>query len=212
MDPNSADTLLLLSNCYLISGQVPAARPLIDRLLAVDPLTPLGHCLPGYADAMEGNPAAALAPYRRMFQMDPGNPMGRLFYVWALVLNRRRDEIGPIVEGFPAETRDSVPARLASFLAHALAGNRREAKGALTPEIETIATSTDVFPRLLAQGYALVGEVERALHWLAVAVDRGFINHPFLARHDPFFESLRSDPRFRELMETVRGRWKGFEA
>jgi hypothetical protein len=108
--------------------------------------------------------------------------------------------------------RDSVPARLASFLAHALAGNRREASGALTREIEAIATATDVFPRLLAQGYALAGEAEKALHWLTIAVDRGFINFPFLARHDPFFEGLRNDPRFRKLMETVRGRWEGFRA
>jgi TolB-like protein len=212
IDPNSADTLLLLSNCYLISGRVSVARPLIDRLLAVDPLTPLSHCLPGYADAMDGNLAAAIPPYRRMFEMDPGNPMGRLFYVWALVLNRRSDAIGAIVEAFPVETRESVPARLAFFLAHALAGDRGGVSAALTPEIEAIATATDVFPRLLAQGYALAGEPERALHWLAIAVDRGFINHPFLARHDPFFESLRSHPGFQDLMETVRERWERFEA
>ena len=30
------------------------------------------------------------------------------------------------------------------------------------------------------------------MHWLTIAVDRGFINHPFLARHDPCFETLRS--------------------
>jgi hypothetical protein len=52
---------------------------------------------------------------------------------------------------------------------------------------------------------------ERALHWLAIAVDRGFINHPFLARHDPFFESLRGDPRFQQLMETVQDRWERFQ-
>jgi TolB-like protein len=211
IDPNSADTLLLLSNCYLISGKVSIARPLIDRLLAVDPLTPLSHCLPGYADAMDGNLAAAVEPYRRMFEMDPGNPMGRLFYVWALAMNRRMDAIGPIVEAFPAETRSSVPARLAFFLAQALAGNGPTASAVLTPEIEAIATATDVFPRLLAQGYALAGESERALHWLAIAVDRGFINHPFLARHDPFFESIRNDPRFQKLMETVSKRWESFE-
>ena len=141
---------------------------------------------------MDGNLAAAVEPYRRMFEMDPGNPMGRLFYVWALALNRRMDAIGAIVEAFPLETKDSVPARLALFLAQALAGNRAAASAVLTPEIEAIATATDLFPRLLAQGYALAGESERALHWLAIAVDRGFINHPFLARHDPFFGSIRT--------------------
>ena len=211
IDPNHADTLLLLSNCYLISGRVSVARPLIERLLAVDPLTPLSRCLPGYADVMDGHLAAAVEPYRQMFEMDPGNPMARLFYVWVLAVNRRTDEIGAIVNAFPAEARSTVPAQLAFFLAHAVAGNRRAASAALTPEIEAMATATDLFPRVLAQGYALAGMAERALHWLAIAVDRGFINHPFLARHDPFFESLRSDPRFQQLMETVRERWERFQ-
>lgn len=212
IEPNNADTLLLLSNCYLISGRVSVARPLIDRILAVDPLTPLSRCMPGYADALEGHLAAALEPYRQMFEMDPGNPMARLFYVWALALNRRTEEIGAIVQAFPAEARDSLPARLALFLGHAAAGSRAEAQAALTPDIDAAATATDFFPRLLAQGYALAGRPERALQCLAIAVDRGFINHPYLARHDPFLESLRGDPRFQRLLEAVHDRWQRFEA
>ncbi len=211
IDPSNADTLLLLSNCYLISGRVSAARPLIGRLLAVDPLTPLCRCLPGWADALDGRLAAAVEPYRQMLEMDPGNPMARLFYVWALALNRRTEAIGAICEGFPAEARDGVPARLALFLARAVAGSSGDALSALTPEIEAAATATDVFARVLAQGYAVAGVPERALHWLAIAVGRGFINHPFLARYDPFFESLRSDPRFQQILETVRDRWERFE-
>jgi len=211
IDANSADTLSLLVNCYLISGKVSIARPLIGHLLAVDPLTPVSRCVPGWADALDGNLAAAVEPYRQMFEMDPGNPMARLFYVWVLALNRRTDAIGAIVEGFPPEERDALPARLAFFLAHALAGNSRDACASLTPEIEATATATDMFPRFLAQGYALSGLPERALHWLTIAVDRGFINYPFLARHDPFFETLRSDPRFLRLMETVHERWERFE-
>jgi tetratricopeptide (TPR) repeat protein len=212
IDPNSADTLLLLANCYLISGRVSVARPFIARILAVDPLTPVSRCMPAFADLLEGNFAAAVAPYRQMFEMDPANPMARLFYIWVLVLNRRADAARPILETFPPELRDTVPARIAFFLAHAVAGDRKKAESALTREIEAVASATDVFPRFLAQGFALVGMPERALHWLEIAVDRGFINHPFLTRHDPFFRSLRKDPRFVRLMEIVRGRWEKFEA
>ena len=66
LEPNNSETLLLLCNCYLISGRVAAARPLLTRLLAVDPLTPITRCMPGFADIMEGNLEAAVDPYRQM--------------------------------------------------------------------------------------------------------------------------------------------------
>lgn len=209
-EPNNADTLLLLINCYLISGKVPAARPLIERLLAVDPLTPLTRCMPAFADAMDGNFATTLDPYRQMSDMDPGNPMARLFFIWALALNDRADEIDAVLEEFPSEVRETVPARLAFFLARALEGNAGDAHAAVTEEIQEVATAGDVFPRILAQGYAVAGMPDRALHWLAIAVDRGFINYPFLARHDPFLKGIRGEPRFQKLLETVRERWEKF--
>lgn len=211
IDGNNADTLLLLSNCYLISGRVPAARPLIARLLAVDPLTPVTRCMPAWAGILEGDFAAAVEPYRQVFEMDPSNPMTRLFYLWVLVLNRRHTEIGAILDGFPPEVCGTMPARISFFLAHAAVGRRREAEAALTPEIETVATATDVFPRFLAQGFALAGMPDPAMHWLEVAVERGFINYPFLARYDPFFETLRSRPRFEQLLAIVHDRWERFE-
>ena len=210
-EPSNADTLLLLVNCYLISGQVAAARPLIERLLAVDPLTPVSRCMPAFADVMEGNFAAAVEPYRQMHEMDPGNPMARLFYIWVLVLNRHTDTVWSLLKTFPPELRETVPARLAFFLAHALAGNVQEAQAVMTGEIAAVAAAADVFPRFIAQAYALAGMPEQALSWLAIAVDRGFINYPFLAEHDPFFEPLRSQPRFQQLMATVRDRWERFE-
>jgi TolB-like protein len=212
IDPNDADTLLLLCNCYLISGKVSATRPLIGRLQILDPLTPLTRCLPGFADASEGNLRSAIEPYRQMFEMDPGNPMARLFYLWVLALNGRQDAVATVLEGFSLGERDTVPARLAQFLAHALFHRQRDALAAVTPDIEAVATASDVFARFLAEGYAVAGAPERAIHWLAIAVDRGFINYPFLARYDPCFETLRSDPRFQRLLEAVRERWLRFEA
>jgi hypothetical protein len=144
--------------------------------------------------------------------MDPGNPMARLFYVWVLILNRRTDAIGAILETFPGEVRDTVPARLAFLLAYALSGNAHAVHASVTPDIEAVATATDLFSRMLAQGYALAGMPDRALYWLDIAIGRGFISYPFLARYDPFTETLRTDPRFLQLMEIARDRWERFEA
>jgi non-specific serine/threonine protein kinase len=212
IDANSADALLLLTNCYLISGQVSAARPLIERSLLLDPLNPVTRCMPGFAALLEGNVAAAVEPYRQMCEMDPGNPMGRLFYVGVLVLNRCTDAAREVAEAFPPEVRGSVPARIACFLARALGGDEGSREVVQTEEIERLATAADVFPRMIAQGYALARMPEYALRWLALAVHRGFINYPFLAQHDPCFANLRGLPQFQQLMEIVRDRWKRFEA
>ena len=211
LDPNNADTLLLLSNCYLISGKVSLARPLLARLTSVDPLMPLARCLPGYADLLEGNFAAAADPYRQMFEMDPSNPMARLFYAWVLLLNHRHGEAEAVARSSSPEVHGSVPARVALFLSHASAGEREHAVTLVTQDIEAVATATDVFPRFLAHGYAIAGFPERAIDWLTIAVDRGFINYPFLSRYDPCFEILKHRPRFHDLLDIVRERWQRFE-
>jgi TolB-like protein len=211
IEPNNADTLLLLSNCYLISGRVSSARPLVTRLLAVDPLTPVTRCMPAWADILDGKFAAALEPYRKMVEMDPSNPMARLFYTWVLVINHMEHDVGALVDECPSDVRDTVPARIAFFLAFALAGKHGEAQAVLTPQVEAAARATDVFARFLAHGFALAGMAEPAMRWLEVAVDRGFINYPFLARHDPVFRLLRSEARFERLLEVVRDRWERFE-
>jgi TolB-like protein len=211
LDPNNSDTLLLLCNCFLISGRVSAARPLLVRLLAVDPLTPITRCMPGFAAMMEGDLEATLGPYRQMFEMDTSNPMARLFFAWALILNRRYDELNALLKSFPPDQRDTLPARLSYFLANAATGHPHEAEAELTPQIEAIARATDVFPRFLAEGFALAGVPECAIQWLQVAIDRGFINYPFLSQHDPAFEALRGDSAFKALLETAKHRWERFE-
>ena len=121
-EPYNADTLLLLCNCYIISGRVAAARPLLQRLASVDPLTPVSLCMPAFADIMEGKFARALKPYRQMFELDTANPLGRLFYVWVLILNRRPRQAVALVQASPPDVQDSLAGWVMRLLAAALAG------------------------------------------------------------------------------------------
>jgi TolB-like protein/thioredoxin-like negative regulator of GroEL len=211
-EPHNADALLLLCNCYLVSGRVPAARPLLARLARVDPLTPLSQCMPAFADIMEGEFARALRPYRQMFEMDPANPLGRLFYVWVLLLNGRTRQARALTDACPADVHDTLAAQLMRLLVVAAAGSLSDAQARLSPELEAAASATDMFPRMLAQGFALAGRGAPALHWLQCAIERGFINYPYLARHDPTFRTLRQDAGFKRLLALARTRWEAFAA
>jgi TolB-like protein/Flp pilus assembly protein TadD len=211
LEPGNADTLLLLANCYLISGRLEAAHPLIARLSALDPLTPITRCMPAWADVLEGRFAAAVAPYSEMFALDPANPMARLFYTWVLLLAGQAAEARALVAAFPAELTESVPARIARFVVLMHDGAPDEAQALLSPATQAAAAASEVFARLIAQGYAWGGHAAPALQWLRSAADRGFINHPFLVRHDPCFARLRHTAEFAALAADIHERWRRFE-
>ena len=57
-------------------------------------------------------------------------------------------------------------------------------------------------PALIAGNYALLGEKDRAFHWLEKAYGEksGFLNY---IKSDPNFDSLRSDPRYADLLKRM---------
>jgi non-specific serine/threonine protein kinase len=57
----------------------------------------------------------------------------------------------------------------------------------------------------------LLDEKKEALDWLENAVDRGFINYPFISKHDSLLANIRGEERFRKLMERVKKEWEEFE-
>ena len=211
-DPDNADALSILSNCYLISGLVDRARPLAERFRAVDPLNPLSHALRGYADMLEGHTETAVVAYREMLEMDPSSPMARLFYGMNLVRAGRLGEAGAVLGGFGADVQESLGARLGTCLRAAANGTTHEDLARLADEFTSAAAISDMFARFLAWCYAQLGDRERAVYWLRVAADRGFINYPFLAEHDVLLTKIRDDPSFQAFLPTVRERWERFGA
>jgi len=82
----------------------------------------------------------------------------------------------------------------------------------VTEDLERTARRDPEWSILMAGIHALVGLEEEALDWLSNAVDRGFINYPFIAEHDPWLESIRGEPRFRDIAARAKYEWEHFEA
>jgi eukaryotic-like serine/threonine-protein kinase len=53
-----------------------------------------------------------------------------------------------------------------------------------------------------------MGRTHDAIEWTRIAINRGFINFPFLSIYDPFLASVRGDRRFQTLMDELRPRWE----
>lgn len=63
----------------------------------------------------------------------------------------------------------------------------------------------------MAECDALIGEKDEAITSLEYAVNLGSVNYPFFSEIDPFLKNIRSEKRFKKLMERVKQEWENFE-
>jgi tetratricopeptide (TPR) repeat protein len=94
---------------------------------------------------------------------------------------------------------------------YAYEGDKKKAQEALNNELKNYLWQDPEFPWLGAGIYSLMNEKDEALRWLEHAINRGWINYPLFNEQDPFYENIRGEKRFKELMERIRPLWENFE-
>jgi TolB-like protein/class 3 adenylate cyclase/tetratricopeptide (TPR) repeat protein len=212
-DPNDTDALLWLSLVLGFAGRPEAARPLVQRLLAIDPLTPFYQMLPGFLALMEGRLAEAIEPFRRSAQIDPGNPIVRLTYGQIMAMNGRSADAAQIFEQLAHDMPDTLFAQLGVFYRLALAGRREEALAVMTEEHKAAAWQDMEYSWCVAQCHAIIGDDAEAVRWLRnAAIAQNFSNYPLLAERDPLLARLRDTPAFVELAREIRRKWEAVES
>lgn len=197
IEPNDPDCLTLLANCLCIHGMQAMAGPYIDRVLEIDPLTPINHCLPGWVDSLDGDFRSAELAYRKMLEMDSGNPVARLFYVWILAANDRFEEAAEVTAAYPEPLVSSLPARIARCFVS------KDAFLDLSPEAERIAEQAEMLSRLIAEAAAFHGDEALAARWLQQALSCGFGNRAYLERHSPFFRNVRESGQVQKIIQSL---------
>lgn len=210
-DPSDTDTLALLATCYGFVGRPEAGAPLVRRLLELDPLTPMYQCWPGILGMMRGDFGEAAAPFVASLRLEPTNPQIRALHGQALALAGERSEARRVFAALAEEMPESFFGGLARLYERALAGDRQGVAEAATEELRAAAAADPFYAWNAAEAFALVGDRAEAVAWLERAADRGFLNYPLLAEHDPLLAGLRADPAFAALMRKVEARWKAFE-
>ena len=54
----------------------------------------------------------------------------------------------------------------------------------------------------------MLGRKADALRWVQIAIDCGYIDYPLFSQLDPFLASLREEPEFLKLMDSLKRRWE----
>jgi tetratricopeptide (TPR) repeat protein len=210
-DRNDPEALLWLGYHYAVAGRVPMARALMDRLQQVDPLTSMNLAMYGIVAMCDGDYVEAMRWTQRSVDVDPGNPTHRMLHAQTLAANGRDKEAIAMLHRVADDAPSMAWARLAAALGFALEGNREQVLNVLTSDLRDAAWWDDVFSWWMADSFALVGETDAAIDSVERMVQLGIVNYPFLAQYEPFFSSIRAEPRFQQLMERARQRWNAFE-
>lgn len=205
LDPNNAiahETLGL--EIFMNLGQPDRGLAEVRRAQALDPLSLIVNTALGMAYYRLHEYDQAIAQLRKTLELDPNFHLARQVLAQTLDMQGRFDEA--ISECQRALETSDAPAVLAT-LAHAYAreGNSKQALNVLQ-QLKAQSEKRFVAASNFAWAYLGLGNKEEALNWLEKGYEDGSL---YGIKMDPFFDPLRGEPRFEQLIARVFPKAKG---
>jgi tetratricopeptide (TPR) repeat protein len=172
----------------------------LNRALELDPLSLPINTNAGYPDYFTHNYQPAIEAFRRAVQIDPS------FAPVHEDLMTAYQQMGAVSDSMNEGVRllelsgDPVLAHRVSEAFHS--GGRNAALQIWVDTLLQRSKTQYVSPVAIAQLYIRLGEKEKAIEWLRNAVSVRSQQLVYL-KTEPLYDSLRADPRFRELLKKV---------
>jgi tetratricopeptide (TPR) repeat protein len=162
--------------------------------LSLDINTMAGRC---YYHARQYD--EAIKQYRKALEIDPGFGIARQFLGKAYAQKGLYREA--LAEQQEAGRGSSEPPSVMGFV-YAASGRPREAQHVLE-ELQAMREQQYVPPWSIVRVYAGLGQKDQAFAWLEKSIQERDERLVWL-KVDPMFDSLRSDPRYGELLRRLR--------
>ena len=196
-------------------GKPDSARPIIEKLIDRDPLSPLNHLAKGIYYWLTGEFDNALKSFNNMLKLEPDHVLANFWSAYTLLWSKQYSKAYALIDRMAQEESPDQPQKVFTgwllFLKYALNGEKSKALEFLTEDVRNYFWQDAELPWLGAGGFALIDEKKEAIRWLEHSINKGFINYPVLSEIDPFLENIRGEPRFKKLMERVKHEWENFE-
>jgi TolB-like protein len=206
-DPNNYEALLFSALALILMGKSVPGKEYTDRIIALDPLSPITYGWPSVLHFYTGNFTEALSKATNAFELEPENPFWQLFVPLSYAYNSHTDEAISFIDNRLDANRKGLVEETALMIKPAL----RNEKSALLnwiPAVEYNARKDFQYSHFIGALCAFAGLKEEAFYWLGNAIDRGFWNYPFLANHETAFKELSNDPRYLKILNKVKSLWE----
>lgn len=211
INPYDSHVLTYLVIGYSLIGKSVEARKLLARGDALDPLTPMTNYGDVWCDIWEGKYDLPVDNITKWFRMEPTSPMALFICCNFLTYCQYFEEAHSLInENLQAESNDAF-SQLCLVLKYAIEGKTKDIVQLIVGDFERTLERDPQYCHYAASLQALAGMKESALNWLERAIDRGYINYPFMFFHDPHLKSVRKEPRFKQLMKRAKYEWEHFD-
>ena len=201
LNPNYANAHHWSATFLSAMGSHEQAIAESERARELDPLSPIINTWLGWRYHFARQYDQAIVQYRKALDLDPNFAPAHLVLGQTYEQkNMLKEAIAELAKGVSLSGGGAV--YLAS-LAHAygVAGRRSDALK-LILKLERLAAGQHVSSYDMALAFVGVGEKDQAFSWLERAASEHAPRLMFL-NVDPRFDSVRSDPRFRELVRRL---------
>ncbi len=193
------------------AGRPSAAMRLIEtyqRIYPMDSLMRFGMSMTLQYTA--GDFRKALASYRLLRRTGYRHPWSELEYALTLAHCDSTQEAISVIDSCLSANPSNSLAGFFGMMRQALLKDEASAIRPLSAEARRGAQADFALSYYVGSLLALSGAKEEPYEWLENAVNRGFVNYPFWQK-DLFLDNIRSDERFKRLMERVKYEWEHFE-
>ena len=201
--PNNFEVQYLSAACYRFDGDYENAFLCYDEMLRIDP-TAKGavHYSRARLFWYQGKFDKASQEVEHAAKLEPNHPFVKVFR--AIVTLRSGDAAGAaetlrgLYEVYPSEGFRPYMSMCLSAL-----GKHKAALNELTEGTERIAAVDPDVSYWLASAYLMADKTELALIWLERSINVGNHNLPWF-ESNPMWKPMHSDPRFKELMSSLK--------
>jgi TolB-like protein len=196
LNPRNPVTLSLAAQVSHARGRSEEAAQRINASLAIDPLNPQTQQMLGFMLSTSGDFARAELAFRESLAISPG--FDGSHYQIAEILVMRAQPEAALKELQSENAPDAKDGGLA--LAYYALGRKADSNAALE---RLTRADADLWPFEIAMVYAYRGAADNALAWAEKAYTLRDSDMLMRMRGHPFFEHLRSDPRYAELLRKM---------
>ena len=200
LNPNDAAAHDRFSDWLLCHGRMEEALAWARRARDLDPLGPSGHTI-GWTFLNAHRYDEAIREFRSALAVRPDDRLPLWPLGWALICNHQAEEAIPVLEK-AASVTDRSPGVISTLVwAYAHAGRRADALR-LLGELKKRQQTGYVPAGAFVNAYLGLGDNDEAFAWFERAYEEQS-NILIYIKVSPWFDPLRSDPRFQDLVRRV---------